>query len=256
MLTALDVVTFAQGSIRESDLEYARSKLAGIVDITPEPVRYAKVKLSRLANPEVPKPFVCQGNLDLDGRLVRAEVAAAHATEAVDLMTDRLRRNALRAAGHWEAGRERLLRTDPRPWNSPPPSARGRGVRHKAYRLRVTSVDEAAAELDLMDFDFHLFVERGSGQESVLYRCGPSRYRLSQLRPEPHRRWNTSVPLSIAHQPAPSLDLTQAIGRLEATGQPFVFFADPEDGRARVLYHRYDGNYGLIRPAPAGVTGS
>jgi Sigma 54 modulation/S30EA ribosomal protein C terminus len=29
-------------------------------------------------------------------------------------------------------------------------------------------------------------------------------------------------------------------------GQPFVFFVDPETGRARLLYHRYDGHYGLI----------
>ena len=30
--------------------------------------------------------------------------------------------------------------------------------------------------------------------------------------------------------------------------QPFLFFLDPEQGRGALLYHRYDGHYGLITP--------
>jgi Sigma 54 modulation/S30EA ribosomal protein C terminus len=29
-------------------------------------------------------------------------------------------------------------------------------------------------------------------------------------------------------------------------GEPFVFFANPDTGHASLLYHRYDGHYGLI----------
>jgi Sigma 54 modulation/S30EA ribosomal protein C terminus len=36
---------------------------------------------------------------------------------------------------------------------------------------------------------------------------------------------------------------------LEASGQPFLFFVDAETGRGNVLYHRYDGHYGLIVPS-------
>ena len=32
-------------------------------------------------------------------------------------------------------------------------------------------------------------------------------------------------------------------------GFPFLFFIDAAPGRASVLYHRYDGHYGLITPA-------
>ena len=32
-------------------------------------------------------------------------------------------------------------------------------------------------------------------------------------------------------------------------GLPFLFFIDAAQGRASVLYHRYDGHYGLITPA-------
>ena len=34
--------------------------------------------------------------------------------------------------------------------------------------------------------------------------------------------------------------------RLEADGEPFVFYRDSETSEGRVLYHRYDGHYGLI----------
>jgi hypothetical protein len=30
---------------------------------------------------------------------------------------------------------------------------------------------------------------------------------------------------------------------------PFLFFIDAAPGRVSVLYHRYDGHYGLITPA-------
>jgi hypothetical protein len=32
-------------------------------------------------------------------------------------------------------------------------------------------------------------------------------------------------------------------------GLPFLFFVDAAQGRASVLYHRYDGHYGVITPA-------
>ncbi|MBT2381356.1 sigma 54 modulation/S30EA ribosomal C-terminal domain-containing protein [Streptomyces sp. ISL-111] len=40
-----------------------------------------------------------------------------------------------------------------------------------------------------------------------------------------------------------------AAQRLRLTGLPFVFFHDTGTGRGSVLYHRYDGHYGLITPA-------
>ncbi|MEV7027010.1 sigma 54 modulation/S30EA ribosomal C-terminal domain-containing protein, partial [Kitasatospora sp. NPDC093558] len=53
-------------------------------------------------------------------------------------------------------------------------------------------------------------------------------------------------------EPVPCLDLRQAARQLWLTGRPFVFHADPGDGRGRVLYRRYDGHYGLITPVPDG----
>ena len=48
--------------------------------------------------------------------------------------------------------------------------------------------------------------------------------------------------------PAPGLTVTEATARLETAGQSFLFFVNPETGRGNLLYHRYDGHYGLIEP--------
>ena len=39
------------------------------------------------------------------------------------------------------------------------------------------------------------------------------------------------------------------MARLEALGQPFQFFVSGETPRGNLIYHRYDGNYGVITPA-------
>ena len=40
--------------------------------------------------------------------------------------------------------------------------------------------------------------------------------------------------------------MRQAIERLNADGEQHLFFANPATGRGNVVYHRYDGHYGLI----------
>ncbi|MEU9044774.1 MULTISPECIES: sigma 54 modulation/S30EA ribosomal C-terminal domain-containing protein [unclassified Kitasatospora] len=47
-----------------------------------------------------------------------------------------------------------------------------------------------------------------------------------------------------------ALDLPEGSMRpIDLTGLPFVFFTDTATSRGNVLYHRYDGHYGLITPA-------
>jgi len=43
--------------------------------------------------------------------------------------------------------------------------------------------------------------------------------------------------------------VTGAAARLEAAGQPFLFFINAGTGRGNLIYHRYDGHYALIEPA-------
>jgi Sigma 54 modulation/S30EA ribosomal protein C terminus len=103
--------------------------------------------------------------------------------------------------------------------------------------------------MELLDYDFHLFTEKGTKQASVLYRTEPAGYRLAQVKPMPDKLARHGLQLSVSPHPAPVITVQDAKQRLILLGLPFLFFIDADQGRADVLYHRYDGHYGLICPA-------
>ena len=43
-------------------------------------------------------------------------------------------------------------------------------MRHKSYALARQTPDEAAAEAELMDYDFYLLTEKSTGGDSVIWR--------------------------------------------------------------------------------------
>jgi len=55
------------------------------------------------ADPASGRPAIPQANLDLNGRLIRVQAAAATMREAVERMSDRLRIRLDRAARNWAA---------------------------------------------------------------------------------------------------------------------------------------------------------
>ena len=83
----------------------------------------------------------------------------------------------------------------------------------------------------MLDYDFQLFTDSDSGQDSVIYHAGPTGYRLAQLTPDLTRTWSSALPLTVSERPAPRLILAEAVHRLDATGLPFLFFAEPASGR-------------------------
>jgi hypothetical protein len=107
-------------------------------------------------------------------------------------------------------------------------------------------------DLDLFGYDFHLFTDEHTGQDAVVYRAGPTGYRLACSR---HARGptQTAVALTVSPHAAPRLTTRQAIDRLTLTGQRFVFYTDADTGRGSLLYHRDDGHYGIIGP-PVGAS--
>jgi hypothetical protein len=104
--------------------------------------------------------------------------------------------------------------------------------------------------MDLLDYDFHLFTEQGTGTAAVLYRTGTTGHRLALVAPALADELSPyALPVDISRHPVPCLTEEEAANRLSLLGQPFLFFIDAAQGRAGVLYHRYDGHYGLITPA-------
>ena len=241
--------------------DYARSKIGELGRLTHRPVLHARVKLTRHGDPAVDRPVVAQANLDVDGRLVRAQIEGVTAREAVDRLEARLRHRLERAAEHWEARRGELPAAGPHEWRHesepthrpsyfPRPADERRVIRRKSFAMAPCTVDEAAVEMDLLDYDFHLFTEKGTGTAGVLYRGGPTGYRLALVAPTPADQLSPlELPVTISPQPTPCLTVEQATERLSLLGLPFLFFIDAAPGHASVLYHRYDGHYGLITPA-------
>ncbi len=239
--------------------DMAREKIAALARYTREPTR-ARVRLTKLADPAVERPVIAQGNLYLRGRLARAQVTAQTPTEAVDLLQERLRRRMARLEQHWEARRGAQPTGEPGEWRHgqlpterppyfPRPPEERQIVVHKTYGPTVSLPDEAAVDMELLDYDFYLFTDAISGEDAVIYRAPPHGYRLAALTSPPDHWPPEDLPITVSELPAPTLTREEAVARLNLTGLPFVFYADAQTGRGHVLYRRYDGHYGLIVPA-------
>jgi len=121
-------------------------------------------------------------------------------------------------------------------------------IRHKSYSLARQTPAEAVADLELLDYDFHLFTEKATGQDSVIYRT-PDGYRLAQAHPRPGQPGPVDASITNSEQPPPRMTPDEAAARLEALGQLFLFFVNSATGRGNLIYHGYNGHYGLIIPA-------
>ncbi|EST36807.1 sigma 54 modulation/S30EA ribosomal C-terminal domain-containing protein [Streptomyces roseochromogenus] len=218
---APEIQVETQGEMPPGVIEYAQEKVRALTSRTREPVPFARVKLTHMANPAIERPAIAQANLDVNGRPARAHVAAATVTEAVDLLQDRLVARLERLEQHWEARRGKTPVPGLHEWRHgsepthrldyfPRPAEERQVVRHKSYSLAWESPDEAAFELETMDYDFHLFTDIGTGEDSVLYRSGPTGYRLAQVRPHPELVGPAAVPLTLSELPAPRMKVAEA----------------------------------------------
>jgi hypothetical protein len=256
---SLQVQTETRGSVPEGAVGFAVQRVNSLLHTAAEPVLFARVKLTMAADPAVERPAIAQVNIDMNGRLVRAQAAGVTMREAVEHACDRLRIRMERAARNWAAIRGGQPSPGPGEWRHrsipaprlpyfPRPSAERAVIRHKSYALTRQTPDEAVADAELLDYDFHLFTERSTGEDSVVYRIRDG-YRLALAHPRSGRLGPVASSISLSKMPAPRLSVTEAAARLEAASQPFLFFVNADTGRGNVIYHRYNGHYGLIEPA-------
>jgi ribosome-associated translation inhibitor RaiA len=247
-----------RGAVPPGMTRFAADRVGSLLKMASEPVLFARVKLVMTADPAVERPAIAQVSVDLNGRLLRAQASGRTMREAVEHACDRLRIRLGRAARNWEAIRGGRPVPGPGEWRhqSPPASrlpyhSRPAGervvVRRKSYALARETPDEAADEAELMDYDFHLFTERSTGQDAVVYRSAGG-YRLQLAHPRTGQLGPVDPSMTVSETPAPHLSLSEAVSRLEAEGLPFLFFVNAGTGHGNVLYHRYDGDYGLIAP--------
>jgi len=259
---SLDVQVRTRGPVPSFAGSYAARKIGSLAHLISRPVLSARVRLTQCENPSLVRPAIAQATIDINGRIVRAHVASTSMREAVDALEDRLRDQLDRLAPDWcsgpaavipgqrnpgkGSGRRRSPRRRPDVESRPVPEREI--VRRKSIAMDTLTADEAAYDLELLDYDFYLFRLLSTGQDAVLYRTSPLDYRLDTVHPAPTGTGGGAPHLTCSTVAAPRLTTREAVDRLDHTGLPFVFFADDETGRGTVLYHRYDGHYGLIEP--------
>ena len=247
-----DTVVQLSAGLPDTVARYAQDKITRLLHRTAVPVLSSHLRVMREENPAVERPVVAHANLDLDGRLIQVRAAASLPHEVIDLLIDRMAHRLERAAPGWQARRGRANRK-PHNGSKTSPPAEPEIIRHRTASPSPCSVDVAIGELDDLQQDFHLFVEASRGVDSIVYRAGPTELRLAQVDGNAERVAEGVLPITRSRVPAPLLDVDEAVGRLELTGLPFLFYLDGEHGRGCVLHHRLDGHYGLIDPQAEAV---
>lgn len=257
---ALEVVVTAADDVGDDVKRYARQRVGHMASTVGEPVLFAGVNLAVEHDPARQRPATARAVLDVNGDLVRVHVSAHNLPEAVDLLEQRLRARLEHRRSRLEAFRRfRELPVEGEWRHGEPPSAgrprveeqeevERRVVPQKVFIEDPMTVDEAVYDMEQLGNAFGLFCDLATGLDSVVERAGPEVYRLTRVEPVDADLGPTAVTVEVSATPVPALALADAVERLEAGGEPFVFFADPANGRGRVLYHRVDGNYGLLVP--------
>jgi ribosome-associated translation inhibitor RaiA len=256
--TPASVEVSSSGRVTRQDRAHARDKIARALRVAPRPVLRATARLWVDANPSLERPAIVKVRADMGGRVVRSHVAATNMRDAIDLAEHRLRRqladlaaadrdrvrtSAVPPPGEWRHGDLPAVR----PEYYPRPPEERRVVRHKTPTSAPMSAEQAALEMTLLDYDFLLFAAAGGGGDSVVYRTANM---SSHLRVIPPSGDGGAPAGSIPADPPPAvMDVKDALQLLDLSGEPFVFFVDADSRRGAIAYRRYDGHYGLIRPA-------
>ena len=256
---SLRVQTETRGSVPEGAVGFAVQRISSLFGAASEPVLFARAELIMAADPAVERPAIAQVNIDLNGRLVRAQAAGETMREAIEHACDRLRIRLERASRDWAAIRGGQPAPGPGEWRHqslpaprlpyfPRPLEERAVMRHKSYAPARLTPDEAVADAELLDYGFHLFTEKSTGEDGVVYRVRDG-YRLALAHPRSGRLGPVGPSITVSKIPVPRLSVPGATAELEATGQLFLFFVNAETGRGNLIYHRYDGHYGLVEPA-------
>jgi ribosome-associated translation inhibitor RaiA len=242
-------------------VEQIRRRVAGLerlVDDPPPEVRLTVRAGPARSGPHTRRPFVADVSAPDHGRVLAAHALGPTAITAAAAAMERLARQLRRTRDSEVALRDEprviargiaeLRRMEPqRPELPRKPAEERRIVHRRAYSDEPEPTLSAIADLLDDDQEFRLFVHvltfedvvvhwRDDGhigllhpQGSVLANEGPP------VVPEPSRY---SEPLSFA----------VARAEMDLLDHRFLYFIDADDGRGKVLYLRYDGDYGLVEP--------
>ena len=260
-----DFTVVIDGPISSSDQAYLDKQKHRFVARLATPPLFSRIKVDIVPGPRRDRPVNASATVDLGGHLLRAHIGAPSLTEAVDGLFDRLISQYERID---QGGRSPIgVPADPGAWrHGNRPTARPdyydravderELVRHKTYASDELTIEEALWDMEILDYDFFLFPELGSGEDCLVDRRadGVALQCVSGADKIDGKDTIEAVghDLEFIAPPAPTLTVSGAIERLDAGDEPHVFFRASASGRGNVVYRRFDGHYGLITPADDG----
>jgi len=252
----IEVDVTMRGDIPGEAREHAEEKVGALDRLVDVPVISARVVLAQEANPRIERAARAEGEIDLNGPLIRAKVADIDPITAVnslaqrlerqlrnfiDRRTDQARRPNEPRAGEW---RHSDIAAD-RPDYFPRAPEEREIVRRKTFATSPLTPAEAVEEMELLDHDFYLFVERETGADAVVYHRDDGR--LGVIGPSGIGWSGESA--GIVHEESRMsgpTELEDAVAEMNVLNHRFMYFTDAAGGRGNVIYMRYDGHYGLI----------
>ncbi len=255
----IDVDVTLRGEVPPEAREHAEEKIGALDRLVDVPILGARVVLRQEANPRIERGARAEGEVDLNGPVVRASVADIEPIGAVNQLTQRLERQLRRFVDRRTDQARRRVEHAPGEWRHadfsagrpdyfPRPPEEREIVRRKTFATDPLTPIEAALEMELLDHDFYLFTGRVSGADAVVYHRDDGR--LGVIGPS-GIGWSgeeDGILLEESRMDGPQA-LEDAVAEMNVLNHRFLYFTNADSGRGNVIYVRYDGHYGLIEPA-------
>jgi hypothetical protein len=244
--------------ISRSDVDAARACIAALARYAHRPASGARLALHAGGRGSPWRPHTAHAQIALPGRLLAARTIGPTAAKAAEEAALRLRRQLLAIAGA-----EVALRNDPRAIDRamrdvvgehrPPPPVRPKPPEEREIVPRHTYAPgpeptlEAVADLLDLDEQFHLFSHTVTGEDAVVH--WRSDGRIGLLHPPGSRLADErDVVVPMRSRYSDPLPLESARAEMDALDHRFLYFIEAGIDRGRVLYLRFDGDYGLVQP--------
>jgi hypothetical protein len=208
-----------------------RLEITTLPDVAPRQLEEARRRIAAAARrAATTPPYEASASVVAGGRVIAAHAHGWSAGEAVDAVVRRLLRQA-------------QALSDARPQ----PRASATIVRRRPYAAGALTTLEAVAKLVSLDARFLLFRHERTAEDVCLDRFMNGRIGLIF----PHGSVLADETDLIVGRPSRYLEplsLTAALEELVLARHRFMYFVDAADERAKVLYLRHDGDYGLVEP--------
>jgi ribosome-associated translation inhibitor RaiA len=226
----VNVELHVQGDVPRTEADKARQQIERLERYLDHPPESARLTV-RHEDPGARRPYLADASVRYDGRLVAAHARGESPSKAAKEAAERLRRQLRRIVDSEVAQRNEPTRI----------------VDRGTYSSRPKSVAEAVAEMLDADEEFLPFVDSATGDEVLAYIRDDGRIGLI-VPPGSGAAADDEIVVAEASRYSAPLELDEAKREMDERDARFLFFVDAEDGRAKLLYLRRDGDYGLLEP--------